>query len=230
MSAFPSINNFLPGGQLSMSFAPTGYHQPYSDAQTLAYYQNYYAQMGYSYPATFPPNAVAGNAYYPMPGVPSHPPSNDSNPTSSLHPLLQHQSNTAAAIPAVSSFESKQKSHNFAGSTKQDKRQQQQSSIEAVEDEPVDDDGDPTIDRGSSGHQNKRNVLSIHGNEKTMNLNTLLLTNIQQSQYFRSTLYGIKTVQELLDEIWNNVRHMEPWERGSRNVSVHLFFRVLHSL
>lgn len=66
----------------------------------------------------------------------------------------------------------------------------------------------------------KRNVLPVHGNEKTMNLNSLILTNIQQSNYFRNTLYSIKTFNELIDEIWENVKHCEPWERASRKVSL----------
>jgi hypothetical protein len=79
-----------------------------------------------------------------------------------------------------------------------------------------DDDDDPTVDRSQ---KNSKNILPVHGNEKTMNLNPMLLKNIQQSLYFRTTLYGLKTVNEVIDEIWSNVRHMEPWERGSRNVS-----------
>lgn len=81
-----------------------------------------------------------------------------------------------------------------------------------------DDDDDPTVDR-SQKTTNIKNILPVHGNEKTMNLNPMLLKNIQQSLYFKTTLYGLKTVNEVIDEIWSNVRHMEPWERGSRNVS-----------
>ena len=36
--------------------------------------------------------------------------------------------------------------------------------------------------------QKKPNCLPIWGNEKTMNLNSLLLTNIQSSQYFKGGL------------------------------------------
>ena len=75
----------------------------------------------------------------------------------------------------------------------------------------------------------KRNVLPVHGNEKTMNLNSLILTNIQQSNYFRNTLYGIKTFNELVDEIWENVKHCEPWERASRKVPLLLLLLPLSS-
>lgn len=79
---------------------------------------------------------------------------------------------------------------------------------------------DPTVDRnyGKAGG-GANDPLPIHGNQKTMNLNPLLLTNIQQSTYFKVTLYKLKTINELIDEIWYNVKHMEPWERGSRKVS-----------
>ena len=36
--------------------------------------------------------------------------------------------------------------------------------------------------------QKKSNALPIWGNDKTMNLNTLVLTNIQSSQYFKGWL------------------------------------------
>lgn len=85
--------------------------------------------------------------------------------------------------------------------------------------EEDDYDDDPTIDR-SHNNGKSNNVLPIWGNEKTMNLNPMLLTNIQQSPYFKVTLFAIKTFGEVLDEIWYNVKHLEPWERGSRKVSL----------
>lgn len=77
-------------------------------------------------------------------------------------------------------------------------------------------DDDPTIDKS---YQRNNNVLPVWGNEKTMNLNTLLLTNIQQSPYFKVNLFGLKAYHEVVDEIWYSVKHLEPWERGSRKVS-----------
>ena len=41
--------------------------------------------------------------------------------------------------------------------------------------------------------QKKSNCLPVWGNEKTMNLNTLLLTNIQSSQYFKGWLTALGT-------------------------------------
>jgi pre-mRNA-splicing factor 38B len=50
------------------------------------------------------------------------------------------------------------------------------------------------------------NPLPVHGNEKTMNLNHLILTNIQASPYFKVQLYELKTYHEVIDEIFYKVR------------------------
>lgn len=71
-----------------------------------------------------------------------------------------------------------------------------------------------------SGHAKKQsNNLPINGNEATMNLNPLILTNIQSSSYFKVTLFKLKTYHEVIDEIYYQVKHLEPWERGSRKTS-----------
>ena len=49
------------------------------------------------------------------------------------------------------------------------------------------------------------NVLPIHGNEKTMNLNSLILANIQASPYFKVQLYELKTYHQVIDEIYTRV-------------------------
>ncbi|XP_037778107.1 pre-mRNA-splicing factor 38B-like, partial [Penaeus monodon] len=73
---------------------------------------------------------------------------------------------------------------------------------------------------GEKGAANKKpNGLPIWGNEKSMNLNPLILTNIQSSQYFKVNLYQLKTYHEVIDEIYYNVTHLEPWEKGSRKTS-----------
>lgn len=63
------------------------------------------------------------------------------------------------------------------------------------------------------------NVLPLWGNERTMNLNPLILTNIQSSHYFKVNLYELKTYHEVVDEIYYKVAHLEPWEKGSRRTS-----------
>jgi pre-mRNA-splicing factor 38B len=62
-------------------------------------------------------------------------------------------------------------------------------------------------------------MLPLWGNERTMNLNPLILTNIQSSHYFKVNLYELKTYHEVVDEIYYKVNHLEPWEKGSRRTS-----------
>lgn len=64
-----------------------------------------------------------------------------------------------------------------------------------------------------------KNILPSWGNVNTMNLNPLILTNIQNSPYFKVNLFGLKTYHEVIDEIYYKVAHLEPWERGSRKTS-----------
>jgi len=56
-----------------------------------------------------------------------------------------------------------------------------------------DDDDDPTIWTASKC----KSVLQFHGNERTMNINPLILTNVQGSPYFKVELFGIKTFSEV---------------------------------
>lgn len=65
----------------------------------------------------------------------------------------------------------------------------------------------------------QHNTLPLWGNEATMNLNPLILANIQGSSYFKVHLFKLKTYHEVVDEIYYQVKHMEPWERGSRKTS-----------
>ncbi|MBN3324472.1 PR38B factor, partial [Atractosteus spatula] len=69
----------------------------------------------------------------------------------------------------------------------------------------------------ASGKQG--NVLPLWGNEKTMNLNPMILTNVLSSPYFKVQLYELKTYHEVVDEIYFKVTHIEPWEKGSRKTA-----------
>ncbi|KAH8292692.1 hypothetical protein KR018_002753, partial [Drosophila ironensis] len=71
--------------------------------------------------------------------------------------------------------------------------------------------------KGGVGKQH--NTLPFWGNETSMNLNPLILANIQSSSYFKVHLFKLKTYHEVVDEIYYQVKHMEPWERGSRKTS-----------
>lgn len=52
----------------------------------------------------------------------------------------------------------------------------------------------------------KPNTLPLWGNERTMNLNSMILTNIQSSPYFKNQLYELKTYHAVVDEIYYKVR------------------------
>ncbi|CAH0558928.1 unnamed protein product [Brassicogethes aeneus] len=80
---------------------------------------------------------------------------------------------------------------------------------------------DPNSDdeSGNTKSSKQSNVLPLWGNERTMNLNPLILTNIQSSHYFKVNLYELKTYHEVVDEVYYKVAHLEPWEKGSRRTS-----------
>lgn len=64
----------------------------------------------------------------------------------------------------------------------------------------------------------KTNSLPLWGNQQTMNINNLIVTNILSSPYFKNELFKIKTFHEVIDEIYYKVEHLEPWEKGSRKI------------
>lgn len=63
----------------------------------------------------------------------------------------------------------------------------------------------------------KSNVLPIHGNSATYNINNLLYNNVMESEYFRA-LYQLRTYHEVIDEIFRSVTHVEPWQTGTSRV------------
>lgn len=91
------------------------------------------------------------------------------------------------------------------------------TSETAAQDDDDEDDDDPTVLK--SPGTKAGNTLPYHCNSK-MSLNPLLYTNIQQSPYFKTDLFQLKTYHEVIDEIYYNVKHLEPWEKGSRKVCI----------
>lgn len=65
----------------------------------------------------------------------------------------------------------------------------------------------------------KNGELPFWGNQQTMNINPLILTNVRNSMYYKSTLLDLKTYHEVVDQIYYKVTHLEPWEKGSRKTS-----------
>ena len=67
------------------------------------------------------------------------------------------------------------------------------------------------------GQKKQNNVLPLWGNEKTMNLNSMILTNVLSSPYFKNELFQLKTYHEVVDEIYYKVR----MERSRRRIDGH---------
>ncbi|KAL3078960.1 hypothetical protein niasHS_014742 [Heterodera schachtii] len=65
----------------------------------------------------------------------------------------------------------------------------------------------------------KNNILPVWGNVQTMNLNTLVLENVVQSTYWKNYLNEVTSYQQVADEVFVNVKHLEPWERGTRRTT-----------
>ncbi|XP_049547188.1 pre-mRNA-splicing factor 38B [Anopheles darlingi] len=86
---------------------------------------------------------------------------------------------------------------------------------------PQDDlqQGHPTPPPLNKRSSKQNNALPFWGNETSMNLNPLILANIQGSSYFKVSLFKLKTYHEVVDEIYYQVKHLEPWERGSRKTA-----------
>ena len=53
--------------------------------------------------------------------------------------------------------------------------------------------------------QAKSNVLKCNGNRSTMNLNPLILTNIQNSPYYKNNVTPLESFEEVVDEIFHRV-------------------------
>ena len=66
--------------------------------------------------------------------------------------------------------------------------------------------------------------LPVHGNERTMNLNQLILANITESAYFRVDLVQYRQFEEVVDEIYYRVQHLEPWEKVFWQKNFEMFF------
>mmetsp|Transcript_21221 Transcript_21221/g.21342 ORF Transcript_21221/g.21342 Transcript_21221/m.21342 type:complete len:376 (+) Transcript_21221:164-1291(+) len=75
----------------------------------------------------------------------------------------------------------------------------------------------------------KKNVLPIHGNATTFNINNLLHQNIMESDYFRA-LYQLRTYHEVIDEIHISVKHVEPWQAGTNRAPSSAFCLLLKFL
>ena len=78
----------------------------------------------------------------------------------------------------------------------------------------------------TQGQKKQNNVLPLWGSEKTMNLNSMILTNVLSSPYFKNELFQLKTYHEVVDEIYYKVR----MEKGRRRIEGHNCNRGLVTL
>lgn len=56
------------------------------------------------------------------------------------------------------------------------------------------------------GERRLKNTLPLYGNKESMNLNSMILTNILGSPYFKEELIAYKTFHEVIDEIYYKVK------------------------
>ena len=57
--------------------------------------------------------------------------------------------------------------------------------------------------------------MEQHGNTTTFNLENVLYQNIQRSLYYTESCAELENVEQCIDEIYDNVDHIEPWMSGN---------------
>ena len=77
---------------------------------------------------------------------------------------------------------------------------------------------------GTGDDKKLKNTIPIYGNKETMNLNTMILTNIQSSPYFKEDLYQYKTFHEVVDEIYYRVRIL------GLHTCMHVYVKIILNL
>lgn len=60
-----------------------------------------------------------------------------------------------------------------------------------------------------------RGIIQLHGPDDTFNLHPVLLGSISKSPYFLKCYNQLKDWTSLVDEIYYEVKHMEPWATGT---------------
>ena len=58
-------------------------------------------------------------------------------------------------------------------------------------------------------------TMEVHGSQATFNVESVLKKNIVDSEYYRATCMKMVTWDEIVDEIYNTVDHVEPWMSGN---------------
>lgn len=68
------------------------------------------------------------------------------------------------------------------------------------------------VEEGRNCHG--KGQIPLVGPDDTFNLNPMLLHNISKSPYFQKCCNKLKEWGALVDEIYYEVKHMEPWTAG----------------
>jgi len=83
-----------------------------------------------------------------------------------------------------------------------------------------DDDPDP---------EKRRSAVPLHGNMENFNINSLLFSNLIEAEYFRA-LTQLRSYNDILDEIYRSVSHVEPWQMGTSRIPSTAFCLLLKCL
>ena len=62
---------------------------------------------------------------------------------------------------------------------------------------------------------NNLTAMEQHGNTTTFNIENVLFQNIQRSLYYKDTAELLETGEQVIDEAYENVDHIEPWMSGN---------------
>lgn len=57
--------------------------------------------------------------------------------------------------------------------------------------------------------------MELYGNKTTFNLENVLRLNIINADYFRDTCLKLGSWEEVVDEVYYDVQHVEPWMSGN---------------
>lgn len=68
------------------------------------------------------------------------------------------------------------------------------------------------IDEGRNSHL--KGIVPLVGPDDTFNLHPMLLQNISKSPYFQKCCEKLTDWNTLVDEIYYEVKHLEPWTAG----------------
>jgi hypothetical protein len=103
-------------------------------------------------------------------------------------------------------------------------RQQMQQEMYAAQQQVADDDYDEDGGAGSYGAStasaavNPENVLPLNNPNETFNMLSLLVSSIRSTPYYKARCSKINSFNELVDEIYLKVTHLEVFDMDTLTV------------